>query len=35
LAKVQASEFDTKRWAMRAHDADDIEFLEALRRGGA
>lgn len=24
----------TKRWAMRAHDLLDIEFLEALRRGG-
>lgn len=23
----------TKRWAMRAHDEDDLQFLEVLRRG--
>jgi hypothetical protein len=25
----------TKRWAMRAHDEDDIQFLEVLRKGGS
>jgi hypothetical protein len=25
----------TKRWAMRPHDQDDIQFLEVLRKGGS